>query len=145
MIPKATGPRNRVGGVSIETPPPTDAAGPVSRLQALIRIPTVSHIDESETEWAHFTRLIDLLPGLYPLTHEHLERELVAGHSMLYHWRGREEGLVSVLMAHYDVVAASDEGWRHPPFGAELVGDGDAQVVWGRGTLDDKGSMVAIL
>jgi carboxypeptidase PM20D1 len=48
-------------------------------------------------------------------------------------------------MAHYDVVAATDEGWTHPPFAAELTGAGDDQVIWGRGTLDDKGSLVAIM
>ncbi|MCW4386727.1 M20/M25/M40 family metallo-hydrolase [Salinibacterium sp. SYSU T00001] len=123
----------------------TDAAGPVSRLQALIRIPTVSHLDENRIEWEHFTRLQDALPELYPLAHENLERELVAGHSLLYRWRGREDGPPAVLMAHYDVVAASDEGWEHPPFSGAIVGEGEDALVWGRGTLDDKGSMVAIL
>ncbi|WP_403020088.1 M20/M25/M40 family metallo-hydrolase [Salinibacterium sp. GXW1014] len=122
-----------------------DAAAAVSRLQSLIRIPTVSHLDEAEVDWEQFRRLIDVLPGLYPLTHEHLDRELVAGHSMLYRWAGREEGAPSVLMAHYDVVAASDEGWRHPPFSGEIVEEGGQRLIWGRGTLDDKGSMVAIL
>jgi carboxypeptidase PM20D1 len=48
-------------------------------------------------------------------------------------------------MAHYDVVPATDEGWQHPPFGAEVTGEGDARVLWSRGTLDDKGALVAIL
>ncbi|MGJ4843045.1 M20/M25/M40 family metallo-hydrolase [Leifsonia sp. Le1] len=48
-------------------------------------------------------------------------------------------------MAHYDVVPATDDGWEHPPFGAELTGTGDARVLWSRGTLDDKGALVAIL
>ena len=44
-------------------------------------------------------------------------------------------------MAHLDVVPI-DEGapWQHPPFGAEIH-DGS---IWGRGTLDDKGCVVAI-
>lgn len=36
------------------------------------------------------------------------------------------------LMGHIDVVPASPEGWRHDPFGGELV-DGE---VWGRGAID---------
>ena len=64
---------------------------------------------------------------------------------MLYRWAGREPGAPTVLMAHYDVVPATDEGWEHPPFAADLVGDGDERVLWGRGTLDDKGALVAIL
>src|SRR6185312_17023609 len=82
---------------------------------------------------------------LYPAVHSNLERELVNGHSMLYRWRGRSEGPATVLMAHYDVVPASEEGWAHPPFAAELVGEGADQLIWGRGTLDDMGSLVAVL
>jgi carboxypeptidase PM20D1 len=44
-------------------------------------------------------------------------------------------------MAHQDVVPVDESApWQHPPFGAE-VHDGS---VWGRGTLDDKGALVAI-
>ena len=37
-----------------------------------------------------------------------------------------------LLMGHTDVVPANPEGWRHDPFGGELV-DGE---VWGRGAVD---------
>ncbi|MEO6943095.1 MAG: M20/M25/M40 family metallo-hydrolase [Lacisediminihabitans sp.] len=121
----------------------TDAA--VVRLQALVRLPTVSRQDPNETDWAPFDKLVALLPTLYPAIHATLGREIVNDHSMLYRWKGRSDGAATVLMAHYDVVAASAEGWTHPPFAAELVGEGDEQLIWGRGTLDDKGSLVAAL
>lgn len=117
----------------------------VARLQALVRLPTVSRLDPGETDWAPFSELIALLPSLYPAVHATLERELVSGHSLLYRWKGRSAGPATVLMAHYDVVAASAEGWTHPPFSAELVGEGEERLIWGRGTLDDKGSLVAAL
>ena len=60
-------------------------------------------------------------------------------------WRGRSSGAPTVLMAHYDVVPASDEGWVHPPFAATLVGEGAERQLWGRGTLDDKGALVSVL
>ncbi len=37
-----------------------------------------------------------------------------------------------LLMGHTDVVPANPEGWRHDPFGGELI-DGE---VWGRGAVD---------
>jgi carboxypeptidase PM20D1 len=120
-------------------------AGSIDRFRRLVRIPTVSRIDEAQTDWAQFDAFIDALPQLYPATHSALERELVGGHSMLYRWAGSEDGPPTVLMAHYDVVPATDEGWSHPPFSAEIVDDGDGEAIWGRGTLDDKGALVGIL
>ncbi|AMB60321.1 acetylornithine deacetylase [Microterricola viridarii] len=111
----------------------------------------MSRTDPAETDWPVFTRFRALLAELYPLTHATLELELVAGHSMLFRWRGTSDVAATaptVLMAHYDVVAASAEGWQHPPFDAVVVeGDGDdsGRVIWGRGTLDDKGALVAVL
>jgi carboxypeptidase PM20D1 len=118
---------------------------PVERFRALLRIPTVSRVDETKTKWKHFDHFIALLPELYPLTHTMLAREIVDGHSMLYRWTGLTEGGSTVLMAHYDVVAASNDRWEHPPFEAELVGEGDEQELWSRGALDDKGALVCIL
>lgn len=121
----------------------TDRA--VAHLQQLVRIPTVSRVDESLIEWKHFDEFIATVETLYPLVHSALERELVAGHSLLFRWAGRSRDEPTVLMAHYDVVPATDEGWSHPPFAAEVTGDGDDAVIWGRGTLDDKGALVSIL
>jgi carboxypeptidase PM20D1 len=118
----------------------------IAHLQQLIRIPTVSRLDAADTDWAEFQRFIDTVPSLYPLVHQQLQRELVGGYSMLYRWPGRSPSSPSVLMAHYDVVPATSEGWVHPPFSGELgTDDSGTPVIWGRGTLDDKGSMVVTL
>lgn len=121
----------------------TDSA--VERLQQLVRIPTISRVDESEVQWQHFDEFIQTLERLYPLVHSSLEREIVAGHSLLFRWPGRSAEAPAVLMAHYDVVPATDEGWTYPPFAAELIGVGADQLIWGRGTLDDKGALVSAL
>ncbi len=120
-----------------------DAA--IARFQALLRIPTISRIDESEVEWEHFDTFVTQLQELFPLVHRKLDREVVAGYSLLFRWPGRSSTEPSVLMGHYDVVAATDFGWKHPPFAAELSGKGEDQLIWGRGTIDDKGAVVGIL
>jgi len=120
-----------------------DAA--VARFQTLLRIPTISRIDESEIDREQYERFISTLSQLYPFVHSRLERERVAGYSLLFKWPGRASSEPTVLMAHYDVIPASDGGWRHPPFAGELSGHGDDRLIWGRGTLDDKGALAAIL
>lgn len=115
----------------------------VERFAALIRVPTVSKADPSETDWSAFSTFRDVLAEQYPLVHAHLTRELVAEHSLLYHWAGTDPALPPVvLMAHQDVVDPGQvAAWDHAPFGATRVGD----ELHGRGTIDDKGSLAGIL
>ncbi|CAN5174653.1 M20 family peptidase [soil metagenome] len=127
-----------------------DDARALDRFRQLLRIPTISLAAGNEpamtdAAWAPFDSFISSLERLYPVLHATLERERVAGHSLLYRWPGRTGGDPVVLMAHYDVVPAADEGWTHPPFAAVIEGEGDDAVIWGRGTLDDKGALVATL
>lgn len=115
--------------------------GAVAKLQTLVRIPTVSDRDPARIDTAVFDDFVDTLQELFPLLHEHLTRTRVDTHGLLFHWRGRSAERPVVLMAHSDVVPVEDETrWQHPPFAAEIH-DGD---IHGRGTLDDKGSLVAI-
>ena len=75
------------------------------------------------------------------MLHERLELTRVDTHGLLFHWAGRSADRPVVLMAHLDVVPVEEDApWQHPPFGAEIH-DG---AIWGRGTLDDKGELVAI-
>src|SRR5262249_39731920 len=69
---------------------------------------------------------------------------VVNDHSLLYQWKGQGEGKPIVLLAHLDVVpveASAQNTWTQPPFSGAIA-DG---FVWGRGTLDDKSSALAIL
>ena len=65
--------------------------------------------------------------------------------SMLFEWPGQEPELGAILlMAHFDVVpveASSLSKWTHPPFSGHM----DEQFIWGRGTLDCKHGVMAIL
>lgn len=119
--------------------------GALERFRTLLRIPTMSRNEVELTDWAAFDAFVAALPALYPGVHSALEREQ-HGHSLLYRWPGSDpSGRPTILMGHYDVVPATDDCWQHPPFAAEITGTGDARVLWSRGTLDDKGAVVAIL
>ncbi|MBW2269760.1 MAG: M20 family peptidase [Deltaproteobacteria bacterium] len=118
-----------------------DSQRAAQRLSGAIRHRTVSYQDRALLEAAEFERLYRYLEKEYPELHAALEVEAVSDWSRLYRWRGRDPALPPVLLAaHVDVVPAREEGWTHPPF-AGVVENG---VVWGRGALDDKGSLVAI-
>ncbi|MBX3098043.1 MAG: M20/M25/M40 family metallo-hydrolase [Salinibacterium sp.] len=117
----------------------------LTRFQTLLRIPTISYADESLIDWTQFDSFIATIAELYPLVHSRLEREIVAGHTVLFRWPGRGASEPSLLMAHYDVVPATDLGWTHPPFAADVTGTGADEVIWGRGTLDNKGAVTGIL
>jgi carboxypeptidase PM20D1 len=117
----------------------TDAAM-VEKLQALVRIATVSWPDEAAVDAATFEAFHDELARQFPLLHASLERQRIGAHGLLFRWAGRSAERPVVLMAHQDVVPVDETApWQHPPFSAE-VHDG---AVWGRGTLDDKGALVA--
>jgi carboxypeptidase PM20D1 len=117
----------------------TDRA--VAKLQALIRIPTVSYPDRSQVDGAAFDAFAGELRQQFPVLHERLELTRIDTHGLLFHWKGRSDERPVVLMAHLDVVPVEEDApWQHPPFGAEIHGG----AVWGRGTLDDKGQLVAI-
>ncbi|MCW3491863.1 M20/M25/M40 family metallo-hydrolase [Microbacterium sp. SSM24] len=137
-------------------------ASPVERFRELLRIPTVSHADESEIDWSGFDRFQQALERLYPALHRTLEREVVDGHSLLFRWRGRERAHDAdlphdgdrgdrsasdplVLMAHIDVVPVVASEWEHDPFAAEIVGEGADAAIHARGAIDDKGALVAIV
>ena len=119
----------------------TRDARAVAKLQALVRIPTVSRRDPDLVDTGAFDDLLVELGRQFPLLHERLELIRIHTHGLLFHWRGHGAERPVVLMAHLDVVPVDEDApWEHPPFGADLV---DGQV-WGRGTLDDKGCLVAI-
>ena len=122
-----------------------DAAAIAQRLAAAVRIPTVSHEKLELVDPEPFDLLLALLKTQYPLVFSSLLVETVNTHSLLMFWKGSESALDPVLYtSHLDVVPADPatlERWTVPPFSGEIQ-DG---FVWGRGTLDIKSQVIAIL
>ena len=125
--------------------PEVDAQSAALHLSQTLRFPTISHEDPADFDSGAFSLLHAYLRQSYPRAHSELELEIVGPASLLYTWKGEEPDLPPVaLMAHQDVVPiepGTEDEWSYRPFGGEIA-DG---YIWGRGAMDDKGSLVAIL
>lgn len=113
------------------------------RLGEAVSYPTISHFDMEDMDLDLFTEFLAFLERSYPLVHEKLERRLINGYSPLYRWAGTDPSKKPVLfLAHYDVVPALDEGWEH---GGPFSGAVEDGRVWGRGSLDNKSSIIGLM
>ena len=82
----------------------------------------------------------------YPAFHAAASKETIpGGYSLLFTWQGSDPSLDPILlMAHQDVVPVNigtESDWDAHPFSGAIQ-DG---YVYGRGAIDDKGSMVGLL
>ncbi|XP_004610123.2 N-fatty-acyl-amino acid synthase/hydrolase PM20D1 [Sorex araneus] len=112
-------------------------------LKAAIQIPTVSFGPEefNTTALAEFGEFMRrAFPTVFNTSF--IQHEVVGEYSHLFTVQGSDPSLQPyLLLAHIDVVPAPEEGWDVPPFSG-LESDG---FIHGRGTLDNKNSLMATL
>lgn len=107
----------------------------------MIRCRTVSNRDESMVDRAEFEKFLELIEERFPLVHEKGCPKRIGDTGMLFRIAGEKSTDPTVLMAHYDVVPAEEDAWEKPAFEG-IIEDG---VLWGRGTLDTKGTLCGVL
>ncbi|MEO8115326.1 MAG: M20 family peptidase [Phenylobacterium sp.] len=133
-----------VSAVKVAPEVTVDLVSAAQHLSQAVQIQTVSHQDAADDQPAEWDRLHALLQSAYPLAHAAMTREVVGGHGLVYTWPGSDPSLAPVvLMAHQDVVPVTpgtEKDWKHAPFGGEIA----EGAVWGRGAIDDKGSLIAL-
>lgn len=107
-------------------------------LSKLIQAETISV--EGDGDFGKFEKFHQLLKETFPKLFATVNIEIFNG-SLLLRWQGKDSNKKPLLlMSHHDVVEASGN-WSHPPFAGEIC-DGK---LWGRGTLDTKGSLWAMM
>lgn len=117
----------------------------IYRLAEAIRIITISTEDPSDFDSTKFMEFSWFLEQSFPLVSQHLNKTTINKFSALYEWKGSDSKLKpAVLAAHLDVVPVPAEElqkWVAPPFDGEIKD----KTLWGRGTMDDKVSVIGIL
>src|SRR5262245_18298259 len=125
----------------VAAPPPH-----VPSVGGAVRIPTVAADDPAADDPpSGFADLHAHLERSFPRAHAALRRESVGTGALLYTWTGADAALAPiVLMGHMDVVpveAGTEPAWTQPPFGGRIA----EGFIWGRGTLDDKVTVLGVL
>ncbi|MCF6275062.1 MAG: M20/M25/M40 family metallo-hydrolase [Robiginitomaculum sp.] len=121
-----------------------DPAKPAANLSKAVQFKTVTMQHSEDTDWALFLEFQTWLKTTYPNFYGAVQSEQVIEYAQMNVWQGSDVALAPIVfLAHQDVVPASmsDGGWDYPPFDGTIA-DG---FIYGRGSIDDKGSLIALL
>ena len=122
-----------------------DKEASLQRFSRAIQIPTISYDERSNFDDSAFIAFQRFLKDSFPLVHERVSLTIINNYSLLYHLQGSDPNLKPALfMGHMDVVPvdeATQDQWLQAPFSGKITQD----TVWGRGTIDDKVSVLALM
>lgn len=107
------------------------------QLSRLIQAETISY--DHQPDKSKFYQFHDLLREMFPHIFQQCQFEDFQG-SFLMRWGGESSENPILLMNHHDVVEAPG-AWKYPPFSGTIAD----RKLWGRGTLDTKGGLWAML
>lgn len=111
----------------------------IKSLSQMIQFKTVSSLDSSKEDNKEFLNFRNFIKERYPhvmaiATYEEIER------GMLFKISGESSEFPVVLMSHYDVVPVQ-VGWKDDAFSGNI----SETHIYGRGTLDTKSSLNAVM
>ena len=117
----------------------------VEKLSHAIKIKTISYPDYEKMDFKLFDEFLVFLEDSYPNINRVCKKDLVNEYCPVYQWESETRGNKPILLiGHYDVVPADESKespWEEEAFSG-LVKDG---FIWGRGTLDDKNQVIAVM
>ncbi|MEP0134265.1 MAG: M20 family peptidase [Eudoraea sp.] len=114
-------------------------------LSRAVQYPTISFSEDAIPDSTAFHGFHQFLADTFPLVHENLSLEKINEYSLLYKWEGSDASKKPIiLMSHQDVVPVDQptlSDWEAGPFEGKIT---DTHII-GRGTLDDKCSLIALM
>ncbi len=117
----------------------------VVHLQKAIQFQTISFDNPQLMDSSQFKGFQQFLIQTYPLVFSKMTLEKVNDFGLILHWKGKSATAKPIiLMAHQDVVPvekATLDKWDAEPFSGKIKNG----FIYGRGTIDDKGSLISIL
>lgn len=106
---------------------------------------TISFSEDAIPDSTAFFGFHRFLKETFPKVHENLELEKISTYSLLYTWKGSNTlKKPIILMSHMDVVPVNEPtlgDWEAGPFEGKIT----TKEIVGRGTLDDKGTLIGLL
>lgn len=124
---------------------PFDLQLALQHLSDAIKIKTISYPDYDKMDFKLFDEFLLFLDRSYPNINRVCKKEIINGYCPIYIWESKEkQNKPILLLGHYDVVPvekSSESEWEEEPFSGMIKDD----YIWGRGTLDDKNQVIAVM
>lgn len=114
-------------------------------LSEAVTYKTISFSEDTPPDSTAFYGFHRFLERAFPLIHSKLTLEKINDYSLLYTWQGSDASLKPmILMSHMDVVPVdlpTIGDWEAGPFEGKIT---QTDII-GRGTMDDKGTLMAVM
>lgn len=138
----------RKGSKQVASKPIEQVALPNDIFQNLskgIQYETISYSEDATPDSTAFFGFHRFLEETFPLAHSNLSLEKINDYTLLYSWKGTDPNKKPLIfMSHQDVVPVDEptlEDWEAGPFEGKIT---NTDII-GRGTLDDKGTLIALM
>ncbi|NQY36506.1 MAG: M20/M25/M40 family metallo-hydrolase [Alteromonadaceae bacterium] len=117
----------------------------VDTFSKAIKIATISKDYPAPVTPEPFLAFHQHLADSFPEVHSFSSMKVINNYSLVYKFQGTDDSLKPILyMGHMDVVPVDQDTlgkWTHAPFSGAVV-DGK---IWGRGAIDDKSTVMALM